>query len=61
LEPPAAGLNSRRSTLNSNLSDTEKDYLYESGLKAARQFFATSRVAENSYGEQPGTKPATPR
>jgi NTE family protein len=48
------------STLDFNLSDTEKDYLYESGLTAARQFFATAPVAENSYGKLPGAKPATP-
>jgi NTE family protein len=48
------------STLNFNLSDSEKDYLYESGLNAARQFFATAPVAENSYGKQPGATSSTP-
>jgi NTE family protein len=45
-------------TLNFNLSDSEKAYLYESGLKAARQFFAAAPIAENSYGKQPGETPA---
>ena len=41
------------STLNFNLSDGEKEYLYDSGLKAARAFFATSPIGENSYGKVP--------
>ena len=49
------------STLNFNLSDAEKDYLYESGLKAARQFFARAPVGENSYGKQPAARPRTPQ
>jgi len=41
------------STLNFNLSDGEKEYLYDSGLKAARDFFAASPDGENSYGKVP--------
>jgi NTE family protein len=41
------------STLNFNLSDAEKAYLYESGLDAARKFFAESPKPENSYGKVP--------
>ncbi|HWX52246.1 MAG TPA: hypothetical protein VNY34_03075, partial [Solirubrobacteraceae bacterium] len=41
------------STLNFNLSDSEKAYLYESGMKAARGFFATAPKPENSYGKVP--------
>jgi len=48
------------STLNFDLSDAEKDYLYESGLKAATQFFATAPSAENSYGERSAAKPSAP-
>jgi NTE family protein len=39
------------STLNFNLSSGEKEYLYDSGLKAARAFFAARRPSENSYGK----------
>jgi NTE family protein len=41
------------STLNFNLSDEEKRYLYESGLQAAQKFFAASPRPENSYGKVP--------
>ncbi len=41
------------STLNFNLSEEEKKYLYESGLEAARAFFAGSPSGENSYGHTP--------
>jgi NTE family protein len=41
------------STLNFNLSAQEKQYLYESGLDAARAFFAASPAGENSYGARP--------
>lgn len=41
------------STLNFNLSAQEKEYLYDSGLKAARAFFAGSPSGENSYGARP--------
>jgi NTE family protein len=46
------------STLNFNLSDSEKAYLYESGLKAAQAFFAASPNGENSYGEVPRRRDA---
>jgi NTE family protein len=39
------------STLNFNLSNSEKSYLYESGLKAAEEFFAAAPESENSYGQ----------
>jgi len=39
------------STLNFNLSDSEKGYLYESGLKAAEAFFAKAPKPENSHGK----------
>lgn len=41
------------STLNFNLSSSEKEYLYDSGLDAARAFFATAPAGENSYGKVP--------
>lgn len=41
------------STLNFNLSPDEEAYLYESGLNAARSFFARSPSGENSYGARP--------
>jgi NTE family protein len=41
------------STLNFNLDEREKAYLYESGLTAARTFFASAPKAENSYGTAP--------
>ncbi|HEX5223757.1 MAG TPA: patatin-like phospholipase family protein [Solirubrobacteraceae bacterium] len=41
------------STLNFNLGDREKAYLYESGLTAARAFFASGPTGENSFGERP--------
>jgi NTE family protein len=41
------------STLNFELSDAEKKYLYDSGLKAAQEFFAKGPKPENSYGQQP--------
>ncbi len=41
------------STLNFNLSSSEKEYLYDSGLAAARAFFAASPSGENSYGKVP--------
>jgi len=41
------------STLNFNLSDEEKKYLYDSGFTAAQAFFAESPKAENSYGIVP--------
>ena len=40
----------RVATLNFNLSKEEKAYLYDSGYKAARAFFAGQPVPENSYG-----------
>jgi NTE family protein len=40
-------------TLNFNLSPQEKKYLYESGLKSAKEFFAGSPKPENSYGKLP--------
>jgi NTE family protein len=46
------------STLNFSLSDKEKEYLYDAGLKAARQFFAARRQPENSYGKQLTAPPA---
>ena len=45
----------RVATLNFNLSEDEKAYLYDSGYKAAKAFFATQPVPENSYGEAPPT------
>ena len=39
------------STLNFNLSAEEKKYLYDSGFKAAKEFFAGSPKPENSYGK----------
>jgi NTE family protein len=41
------------STLNFNLSSHEKKYLYDSGLKSAKEFFARSPEPENSYGKLP--------
>ncbi len=41
------------STLNFNLSVKEKEYLYDSGLNAAKEFFGSPRPPENSYGELP--------
>jgi len=41
------------STLNFELSKEEKAYLYDSGLKAAQEFFAREPRPENSYGESP--------
>jgi NTE family protein len=41
------------STLNFNLSEAEKEYLYGSGLAAARAFFASGPTGENSFGERP--------
>jgi NTE family protein len=41
------------STLNFNLSDTEKTLLYDSGRKAAEAFFATKPTARNTFGAQP--------
>ncbi len=41
------------STLNFNLSPQEKTYLYESGWKSAKEFFASGPKPENSYGKQP--------
>jgi NTE family protein len=43
------------STLNFNLSESEKEYLYDSGLQAARTFFASSPSGENSYGKIPSS------
>jgi NTE family protein len=48
-------------TLNFDLSTAEKDYLYESGLKAARRFFATAPQPENSFGKLPEDAPAPRR
>jgi NTE family protein len=39
------------STLNFNLSPQEKKYLYDSGLKSAKEFFARAPKPENSYGK----------
>jgi NTE family protein len=41
------------STLNFNLSAQEKAYLYDSGLAAARAFFANAPQGENSFGVKP--------
>jgi hypothetical protein len=41
------------STLNFSLSAGEKEYLYDSRLKAAQAFFASSPTGENSYGKVP--------
>jgi hypothetical protein len=41
-------------TLNFMLSRPERDYLYRSGFKAAKEFFIGSPRAENSYGRVPG-------
>jgi NTE family protein len=48
------------STLNFNLSQSEKNYLYESGLESARRFFATAPKPENSFGEIPAANPPQP-
>lgn len=40
-------------TLNFNLSDKEKAYLYDSGFDAAKKFFETAPKPENSYGVAP--------
>jgi NTE family protein len=47
-------------TLDFNLTQPEKQYLYDSGLKAARQFFAEGRPSENSYGKVFAPPPAPP-
>jgi NTE family protein len=47
------------STLNFNLDDQEKAYLYESGLAAARTFFAAGPTGENSFGETPPAQSVT--
>jgi NTE family protein len=39
------------STLNFNLSAEEKKYLFDSGLQAARKFFASGPKPLNSYGK----------
>jgi NTE family protein len=41
------------STLNFNLSPKKKKYLYDSGLKSAKEFFAGAPKPENSYGRVP--------
>jgi NTE family protein len=41
------------STLNFSLSEAEKSFLYESGHKAAEEFFAGKPMARNIYGKQP--------
>jgi NTE family protein len=41
------------STLNFNLSASEKQYLYDSGYNAAKAFFATSPAPQNSFGVVP--------
>jgi NTE family protein len=41
------------STLNFDLSDEEKQYLYDAGFNAARAFFAGIEPAQNSYGQEP--------
>jgi NTE family protein len=41
------------STLNFNLSPQEKEYLYKSGLNAAKAFFDGAPKPENSYGKVP--------
>jgi NTE family protein len=41
------------STLNFDPSKQEKDFLYESGRKAAEKFFAGKPKARNMYGAQP--------
>jgi NTE family protein len=40
--------------LNFLLSRAERDYLYQSGFKAAKEFFIGSPQPENSYGRVPG-------
>jgi NTE family protein len=39
------------STLNFNLTQQEKKYLYDSGLQSAEKFFAGAPRPENSYGK----------
>lgn len=41
------------STLNFSLSQAEKDFLYESGRKAAEEFFDGKPTARNSFGALP--------
>jgi NTE family protein len=41
------------STLNFSLSAEEKEFLYESGRKAAEEFFDRKPTARNTYGAQP--------
>jgi NTE family protein len=41
------------STLNFQLSEAEKEFLYDSGRKAAEEFFDAKPTARNSYGAQP--------
>lgn len=41
------------STLNFNLSSKEKEYLYNSGRDAAKEFFGNPQPPENSYGKLP--------
>lgn len=45
------------STLNFQLSTAEKELLYDSGRKAAEEFFASDPTARNIYGAVPKTVP----
>jgi NTE family protein len=49
------------STLNFNLSSSEKEYLYNSGLQAAKAFFSGQPAAENSYGKLPASRSSRAR
>lgn len=42
----------RVSTLNFELTATEKRYLYDSGFEAAKEFFAAGPRPQNSYGQE---------
>jgi NTE family protein len=50
----------RVSTLNFSLSEEEKEYLYETGFKAAKDFFAAHLKPENSFGQVLPAPPALP-
>jgi NTE family protein len=51
----------RVATLNFSLSESEKEYLYESGYKAAQDFFAAHPTPENSFGRVPPARAAAPQ
>jgi hypothetical protein len=48
-------------TLNFSLKREQKEYLYDSGFKAASEFFAAGRPSENSYGKVFSPPPAPAR